>query len=180
MLARSTRLAGAGILAAALLAGCGGSDGNSKSPVGSPSSSKSSDAEIGDACKIVTQADAERILGEKVEKSDFQSSAAAVLRGECVWTNVANDHGASLQFRVFNTNLVFNKDAFSAESGFESISDLGEDAYAISKDNDVSLSVLTGDSMIQLDASRGGGGFDPAAARTELITLAKRALAALS
>lgn len=130
-----------------------------------------------DACGLVTQADAERILGEPFEL--METTEPAVVVGACVWSNLAEDHGAILQFRVFDGPQFFAEDAFSTAEGYEPVTGLGEDAYWVASDNTATLTVLTGNRVFVLDASKGGGGFDVAAVQTELLGLAERILAAL-
>jgi hypothetical protein len=130
-----------------------------------------------DACALVTQADAERILGEPFEF--VETSEPDVVVAACVWSNVAADHGANLQFRVFDGAHFFGEDAWSTIEGYEPVSGLGDDAYWVADDNTVTLTVLSGNLVFILDASKGGGGFDGAAVQIELLGLAERILAAI-
>jgi hypothetical protein len=132
-----------------------------------------------EACALVTEEDAVRILGEDVTGEESDVTDDPVQAAECVWTNVAEDHGAVLQFRIFKQAALYQEQTYASEAGFEDVTGLGDDAYAVVTDTGVTLDVLVGDQVLQFDASRGGGGFDPAAALDELKILAERVMGEL-
>jgi hypothetical protein len=170
------------ILLTIAVAACGDDDSSADSTLTTIGSVATTALPVGggdaiDACGLVTQADAERILGESFELAE--TTEPAVVVAGCVWSNVAEDHGAMLQFRVFDGAHFFVEDAFSTVEGYAPVSGVGDDAYWVTSDNTATLTVLSGDLVFVLDASKGGGGFDATAVQTELLGLAERILAAL-
>lgn len=131
------------------------------------------------ACALVTEEDAVRVLGEEVTGEETDVTDDPVQSAECVWTNVAEDHGASLQFRIYKQAALYQEATYAGEPGFEDVAGLGEDAYAVITDDGVTLDILVGEQVLELDASRGGGGFDPSAALEELKSLAERVMGEL-
>lgn len=169
------------ILVIIALAACGDDDSSADPDVTTTGAAVTTTAVPGgdaiDACGLVTQEDAERILGEPVEFT--ATTEPEVVVAACVWSNTAADHGATLQFRVFDGPHFFTEDAFATVEGYAPLDGLGDDAYWVVTGNVATLTVLSGDLVLMLDASKGGGGFDAAFVQTELAALAERVLAEL-
>lgn len=127
---RTGRVLASLVLAALVLAACGG--GGDEEAVSEPEAASEDetadgtgngdDSEIGDPCEIVTQSDAEAVLGEPVEAEAEREAPLAL--GQCVWNATAADSFGQLQFRVYDGGSFYSE----PEEGAEPF-DVGDPAY---------------------------------------------------
>jgi hypothetical protein len=117
------------VVAALVLAACGGDDEAGSGP--EAASQEEADGtgqgdgdgtEIGDPCEIVTQSDAEAVLGEPVDAEAEREAPLAL--GQCVWNATAADSFGQLQFRVYEGASYYSEPAEGAEPF-----DVGDPAY---------------------------------------------------
>jgi hypothetical protein len=118
------------VVAALVLAACGGDDEAGSGPEAASQEETTEatgqgdgdDTEIGDPCEIVTQSDAEAVLGEPVEAEAEREAPLAL--GQCVWNATAADSFGQLQFRVYDGGSYYSE----PEEGAEPF-DVGDPAY---------------------------------------------------
>lgn len=187
------------LLAALVLAACGGSGGPSANPATpatqgavsatetpstasatgtAPTGSDSGGSKSLDGCVIVTAADAETVLGGPVTKSDTGTEPQQML-GSCVWdagagTGVMALVNRLLQLHVYDGAMFYTPDQYKEMPGFEKIDGLGDGAFAYGTGS-FDLVILAGERTVSLAAS----GFTPddrARVRQAVLDLATQVL----
>jgi hypothetical protein len=169
------------LLAASVLAACGGSAGPSANddapptqgtvsatetpPTASATGTASTGSNGGgstslDGCEIVTAADAEAVLGGPVTKSDTGTEPQQML-ASCVWDAGAGTGTMALvnrllQLYVLDGSMFYTPDQYQEMPGFEKIDGLGDGAFAYGTGS-FDLVILAGERTVTLGAS----GFTP-------------------
>lgn len=163
------------VAALALVAGaCDGDDGGaSPNPLGGGNGQDNGDAGDGDApgglpevdgCEIVTEADAEAILGGPVERDE--GASAGLQTGGCIWTSTEEGNAGILTFQMYEGTVFYGEDQLKDQEGFEAVEGLGDRAFFIDIAGP-SLQVLDGDIVISLSATVFEFGGDPDAVDDE-------------
>jgi hypothetical protein len=153
-----------------MMSACGGGDNGQQGaapPTTEPVSSEThaNDSTSGgaanstpDGCALVTEADAETVLGGPVTR-DEEATVPQQLLTSCLWNGGPGSSALvdkMLQLYVYDGTSYFAPSTFESMPGFETIAGLGDGAYAVGSGS-FDLTVLTGDRTVFISVS----GFAP-------------------
>lgn len=138
------------------------------------------DSEL-DGCDLLTQADAEAMLGDPVERKPDDGMGGDAVAAECTWAAETETGFKQVFLTVFNGAGFYTPDLYREEEGFEELDGLGDAAFIwpMKQTLAIKLDVLAGDRTVSLGTSGwrvDDPDFTEAAARAGLLDLAPKVL----